>query len=129
MKRWIWVLCLLAGCGDDAPCAAPEGAYTVTLVEVSGDCGPVPEFSVQIGEGSPAGCRRMETASADGCYVERTQVCTSGPNAGGSATMEMHISRDGLSMSGDIGTALRDPDTSQLICASQYEFTGVFVAP
>ena len=129
MKRVALVLVFLAGCGDDVMCAARDGAYTLTLTEISGDCGPVDDLSVEVGDPVPEGCSRSETVSPDGCYIERVLVCTSGPLAGSSATIEMHISEDGLSTSGDVGVALRDPDTNALVCASQYEMTGVFVAP
>jgi hypothetical protein len=95
---------LLLGCGgDNGPCAPRVGLYRWTLVQQSGNCGPLPEH---ITDGAFAitpssGCAGSVTVTGDKC-TETTQFRCDDAASFGEENASLTWARDGESGAGII---------------------------
>lgn len=129
MRRFIWLVALVVGCGSEAAapaesCGPRAGLYRATYVTRSGDCGAIPEAVINFDDPAPAGCTSKYPSDTASCRVMGDVTCpadgmpTSKVNVKGVTTWQP----GGASGAGVVSFAITEA-SGKVACQGTYDVT------
>lgn len=125
MRFKMALLILAAGCASDPPpCDFSSHTYLRTSRELSGDCGPVPDFvdDPSAGDVTMTGCTGGPIPAEGACAMGSHQICPTGTGYTTETVIAVHRTDDDSTYEGTADLKLYDMQ-STLLCHSVYAVT------